>query len=563
MKTHRGIDRRRFLEGMGGAAVALRAFRPERVFASQDEADFAAHERSKAGFARKRRSLELRQESAIEEFRVPIPEHRNNGDELRYQNRIGNFSKGLPHNGLGEVNPDAYQSLLDALSSGDPADFERVAMGAPLDQRSKLVNPQSGLAFDMQGTDSHQLALPPAPALSSREEAAEGVEDYWMALARDVHFSDYATSPIAQAAASELSSLPGFTGPRDSSGNVTARTLFRGPTPGDVAGPYLSQFLLLPGQLGSETIDSRQRTVVPDLNYMTEFGDWLSVQNGFLRGPNQFDDSPRYMRNGRDLTAFVHIDALFQAYLLAELNLLQLTAPLNRGNPYLSSETQTGFGTFGPPFLFTILVEGCTRALKAVWYQKWFVHRRLRPEAFGGRVHNVKVRAADYPIHADVLDSHAVDEVSQRYGTYLLPMAFPEGCPLHPAYGAGHATVAGCCVTILKAIFDGSVKIADLLRDSDTQYQAPVVSASDGLSLIPYEGDDIDSMTVEGELNKLASNIGMGRNHAGVHWRSDEVQSFTLGEQVAISILRDQKHCYNEDFEGFTFTKFDGTTITV
>jgi len=436
-------------------------------------------------------------------------------------------------------------------------------MGAPLDQRSKLVNPQSGLAFDMQGTDSHQLALPPAPALSSREEAAEGVEDYWMALARDVHFSDYATSPIAQAAASELSSLPGFTGPRDSSGNVTARTLFRGPTPGDVAGPYLSQFLLLPGQLGSETIDSRQRTVVPDLNYMTEFGDWLSVQNGFLRGPNQFDDSPRYMRNGRDLTAFVHIDALFQAYLLAELNLLQLTAPLNRGNPYLSSETQTGFGTFGPPFLFTILVEGCTRALKAVWYQKWFVHRRLRPEAFGGRVHNVKVRAADYPIHADVLDSHAVDEVSQWYGTYLLPMAFPEGCPLHPAYGAGHATVAGCCVTILKAIFDGSVKIADLLRDSDTQYQAPVVSASDGLSLIPYEGDDIDSMTVEGELNKLASNIGMGRNHAGVHWRSDEVQSFTLGEQVAMSILRDQKHCYNEAFEGFTFTKFDGTTITV
>ena len=99
MKTHRGIDRRRFLEGMGGAAVALRAFRPERVFASQDEADFAAHERSKAGFARKRRSLELRQESAIEEFRVPIPEHRNNGDELRYQNRIGNFSKGSKPDG--------------------------------------------------------------------------------------------------------------------------------------------------------------------------------------------------------------------------------------------------------------------------------------------------------------------------------------------------------------------------------------------------------------------------------------------------------------------------------
>ena len=563
MKTHRGIDRRRFLEGVGGAAVALGAFRPARVFASQDEADFAAHERSKAGFARKRRSLELRQEAAMEEFRVPIPEHRNNGDELLYSNRIGSFSKGLPHDALGEVNPDAYQSLLDALSSGDPADFERIAMGAPLDQRNKLVDPQAGLAFDMQGTDSHQLALPPAPAFSSREEAAEMVELYWMALARDVHFSDYATNSTAQAAASELTSLPEFKGPRDSSGSVTGRTLFRGPTPGDLAGPYLSQFLLLPAQLGTETIDSRQQTTVSGRDYMTEFGSWLAVQNGFLQGSDQFDETRRYIRNGRDLSAFVHIDALFQAYLLAALVLSQLKAPLNPGNPYGSSETQTGFGTFGPPFLLTILVEGCTRALKSVWYQKWFVHRRLRPEAFGGAVHNVKVHAADYPIHADVRDSHAAYEVGQRYGTYLLPMAFPEGSPVHPSYGAGHATVAGCCVTMLKALFDGSVKIADLLRDGGTEHRAPVVASSDGLSLIPYDGDDIDSMTVEGELNKVASNIGMGRNHAGVHWRSDEVQSFTLGEQVAISILRDQKHCYNEAFEGFTFTKFDGTTITV
>jgi hypothetical protein len=563
MKTHRGIDRRRFLEGVGGAAVAFGAFRPERLFASQGEADSEENEVSGAGRARKRRSLELRREAAVEEFRVPIPEHPTNGDEQRYPNRIGSFSKGLLHDAIGEVNPDAYQSLLDALSSEDPADFERIAMGAPVDQRNKLVDPQAGLAFDLQGTDSHQLALRPAPAFSSPEEAAEMVELYWMALARDVHFSDYGRSSISRAAASELSSLPEFTGPRDSSGTVTGRTLFRGPTPGDLAGPYLSQFLWLPAQLGSETIDSRQRTIVPGLDYMTEFGNWLAVQNGFLQGPNQFDETPRHIRNGRDLSAFVHIDALFQAYLLAALVLSQLKAPLNPGNPYLSSSTQTGFGTFGPPFLLTILVEGCTRGLKAVWYQKWFVHRRLRPEAFGGRVHNVRVHAADYPIHPDVLDSRAAYEVGQRYGTYLLPMAFPEGSPVHPSYGAGHATVAGCCVTMLKAMFDGSVKIADLLRDGDTQYRVPVVSSSDGLSLIPYDGDDIDRMTVEGELNKVASNIGMGRNHAGVHWRSDEVQSFSLGEQIAMSILRDQKHCYNEDFGGFTFTKFDGKTITV
>ncbi|HEX9507077.1 MAG TPA: hypothetical protein VF947_01655, partial [Myxococcales bacterium] len=91
----------------------------------------------------------------------------------------------------------------------------------------------------------------------------------------------------------------------------------------------------------------------------------------------------------------------------------------------------------------------------------------------------------------------------------------------------------------------------------------PVESSSDGLSLIRYDGNDLDRMTVQGELNKVAANIGLGRNHAGVHWRTDDVNSLYLGEAIAISILRDQRSCYNEAFGGFTFTKFDGTTITV
>jgi hypothetical protein len=55
---------------------------------------------------------------------------------------------------------------------------------------------------------------------------------------------------------------------------------------------------------------------------------------------------------------------------------------------------------------------------------------------------------------------------------------------------------------------------------------------------------------VEGELNKVAANIGLGRNHAGVHWRTDDVNSLYLGEAIAISILRDQRRCYNEVFGG-------------
>ena len=90
-----------------------------------------------------------------------------------------------------------------------------------------------------------------------------------------------------------------------------------------------------------------------------------------------------------------------------------------------------------------------------------------------------------------------------------------------------------------------------------------MVASDDGLSLLPYIGADAGQLTVAGELNKVAANVSVGRNHAGVHWRSDYWESLLLGEQVAISILRDQRKCYNEPFAGFTFAGFRGNTITV
>jgi hypothetical protein len=47
------------------------------------------------------------------------------------------------------------------------------------------------------------------------------------------------------------------------------------------------------------------------------------------------------------------------------------------------------------------------------------------------------------------------------------------------------------------------------------------------------------------------------------HWRSDYADSLKLGEAVTISILRDQRLIYKEDYSGSTFTKFDGTRVTV
>jgi len=278
------------------------------------------------------------------------------------------------------------------------------------------------------------------------------------------------------------------------------------------------------------------------------------VQNGISPAHGDiYDSKPCYLKNGRDLGQWVHIDVLFQAYFQAFLVIAGLGIPVDSGNPYSNSATQIGFGTFGGPHIATLLCEVSTRALKAVWNQKWIVHRRFRPEVFAARVDRTAYHKADYPVHSEILNSVAD---SARLGGYLpagnafLPQAFPEGSPTHPAYGAGHATVAGACVTILKAWFE-----------ENTIIQNPLVPDAAGTSLIPYKG--AENLTVGGELNKMASNVTLGRNAAGVHWRSDATESMLLGEAVAISILQDQRACYNEQFSGFSLTKFDGTTINV
>jgi hypothetical protein len=147
-------------------------------------------------------------------------------------------------------------------------------------------------------------------------------------------------------------------------------------------------------------------------------------------------------------------------------------------------------------------------------------------------------------------------------GNYLLPMAFCEGSPMHPAYGAGHATVAGACVTILKAFFDHGHPLAIADGNAAKAY----VPATDGQSLLPVDVLDKDGnaavLTVEGELNKLASNISIGRDWAGVHYFTDYIESIRMGEQIAIGILEEQKLTYGENFS-MTVPLFDGGTIRI
>jgi hypothetical protein len=497
--------------------------------------------------SRRGRSYRIRKDAAMAERKVPTPRQISNGDETRYPNFIGNYSQGLPHNSIGEVDPAAYQALLRAVDTGEPSDFAKIPLGGTV----KLSDPQGGLAYDLEGTDCGQLTIPPSPRLASAERAGEMVEDYWMALARDIPFSQYGEEPVTAAALVDLNKLSDFKGPKVN-GKITAATLFRGNTPGDLSGPYLSQFFLLPMSLGTLSIVQKFNTYAPNTDYMTTFASWLAVQNGQGPFPANIVSGTSYLKNGRDLGAWVHTDTPFQAYFFAAQWLLTHGAPFNPGNPYLAIKNQAGVQTFGSQYILDLLGEVTNRALKAMWYQKWFVHRTLRPAKYGGLVHNTITGVAKYPVDREVLNSQAVAQIFSRYGTYLLPAAYPEGGPQHPAYAEGHGVIAGACVTALKAFFNDTFVLS-----------SPVVASDDGQSLIPYTNADAGQLTVAGELNKLASNVALGRDMAGVHWRSDAEQALLLGEAVTISILRDQRPTYNEPFDGFTFTKFDGKTITV
>ena len=257
--------------------------------------------------------------------------------------------------------------------------------------------------------------------------------------------------------------------------------------------------------------------------------------------------------------------------------MLAMGVPFDPGLPFQERDLldhQQGFAHFGGPHILSLVTEVATRALKAVRYQKFNVHRRLRPEAIAGRIHqwrntqlpalspvaNLSDQISD-TLHKVALHNQAQNEKYRaelghscyefdRENVYLLPMAFAEGSPMHPSYGAGHATVAGACVTILKAFFDHGHVLPN-----------PYVVSKDGQSLCSVQ-DPALKLTVEGELNKLASNISIGRDWAGVHYFTDYYESARMVEQIAIGILEEQKLTYGENFS-MTVPLFDGGCMRI
>lgn len=500
----------------------------------------------------------------------------------------------------------------------------------PTDNFRQWEAPTAGVVFELEGPDAQAVTMPPAPPLldasgnPNPELVLEMAEVYELAILRDQPFNDFengkTNSDITQSLArlNGLSYITNQTGrPRKVStsgtnaGQLDAQTVFRGSSPGVEVGPYLSQFLLIGntdrngnGNVNEGLItygvlqtDQRVPKAEPKEDYMITMSDYVEAQRGLRpKNPENYVPDPdggssprpvrRFISTPRDLATYVHYDALYEAYLNACIILLEMGTPFDPSFDHLSGvgaaaddpctrRNAGGFALYGGPHILNLVTEVATRALKAVRFQKFNNHIRLRPEALAARIELVR--------RFDTLSKEAkasVPEQLKKYiaefskalkptldvlkDNYFLPMAFPEGSPMHPAYGAGHATVAGACVTILKAFFDTSSVLAESKGkiafkryepgDSKIAFRAPAIGS--GPNLKSHQPDHF--LTLEGELNKLAANISIGRDMAGVHYFSDYYDSLRMGEEIAIGILEEQALTYSTDPFVLSIPTFDG-----
>ncbi len=462
------------------------------------------------------------------------------------------FAKCLPHDDRGDAPAEALDALEAATVSMRPEDWERLPTRGVI----RLANPWAGYLWDSP-LHSDPLAaavepLPPPPALASEELAEEMLECYWAALIRDVPFADYERSTLVAAAVSELRKTRRFA-------EVSPERLLRGPVVRAWRGRYLSQLLWMPVPYGAQLIWQTYRVPFRGVDFMVTWEDYLKVIRGeWPPGIKNLYSDTFYLRSGRDVACYTQMDLATQAFVNAAA-ILSYNQHGRRDNlapthPYKASPSMEGFVTYGPAYAINSLGTISDIVLRATWHEKWMRHRALRPEEYGALVERTR-RGEKLGLPPWLLETEAVKRTVARQGNALFSQVFPEGCPTHPAYPAGHAAIAGACVTVLKALFDENQPI-----------RFPIQPTRDGRD---WEALDRDQPvpTVGTELDKLAMNIAFGRNFAGVHFWADSWWGLVLGERVAIAWLREQLRTSIERrfgrLAGFEFSAFDGRKIRI
>jgi membrane-associated phospholipid phosphatase len=439
----------------------------------------------------------------------------DNGDEKLYKSyHFGNFQKTLPRDKKGLVNTEVYTEFVNKILSKDFKEFSQLPQSTG--STIKPVGILEANSFDQSGPAYDALAIPTPYAIASKEYLAELLEIYAMGIACDTPFNQFKHSDLIAKLSKSLNKLSCYHGSKE------PNKLFRGSSKGDQVGPYVSQFLYKDVNDTPYIHQQKIKCYQAGHDFGVTLEEYLNIQNGIINGKLKVNAEATYIRTGRDLATWVHRDVYTISVRNTALILFnKYSAALNP--TILKDTTLTPITLFNLQHILCLIEKASTLALNATFYHKWYVHRYLRPEE-GGFVLD-KYRDTILNKELDVND-FILKTVFDTQGNYLLSSTYPEMAPAHPSYPSGHATIAGAGVTILKAFFNNDFVITD-----------PVVPSENGLNLASYNGKDV--LTIGGELDKLASNIGYGRNFARIHYRDDAEGGILMGEKVAIKVLEE------------------------
>lgn len=476
--------------------------------------------------------------------RIHVPKNRDfyNVPSLR-----GCFSKALPHNEKGNTSKNNYMKLVKGALACCPKQIENVQLGTP--EGLKLISPSAIFDYNLSSQNKSTYKLKVTPEFLSERNCAEMIEVYEMALTRDIPFCDYQNNEQIAIAAKNISAIKCFNGPRID-GQVTPGTIFRTST--TLNGPYVSQMLLYPVPYGVGSFDQIYPAPAEGKDYNFNIDLFKKLHSGQVTETVVPSEIKRYITTMRDGAGYVHVDLPIQPYFNAFLILCGLKVPYGFKSPYNDGtlKNQKSFVSLDKIDFFELLGHGSRLVFDTAWFHKW-TNLKARPEEMAYQIHRHLVNDEKLDFPESLLNSDTLKRIYQKNSdsgspSYLLSQVYIEGCPTHPSYPAGHATIAGFGATLLNAWFQNDYILPYTYQPDKT-----------GQNLI----DTGIKVSVWEEVVKLATNISTFRNGAGVHYRAD-MRGMMLGEAVAIDMLKTivKRYHYNVSFN---FKGLDGRAISI
>ena len=511
------------------------------------------------------------------------------------------FSKTLVHDeDTGFAKKDHILKVVKAQEKADKESLKDLENLVPSDKRAPLTGITADNSYNLMGMDSFLPTSNKFYTITSKKGLFEMAEVYVKSLVRDIAFCDFNEKnrnvEKYERWLNEFGEI-NITAPMEldiskNKKHINFKTFLRGNGKDELTGPYISQFLYLPFAYGNNVVHQKYFSEPDNVSSVTSQG-WRQIQNGEISTEgaksllNQDQKSFKYCHTPRVLGSMVHRDPLYQFYYNAALVALQNDIKLQGFDNIINKDNfrSTEWTSSGNPDVFASIAHVALGALRVAWYHKYGVAMKIRPEVYAQRIQLAYEKDDQFVKNVEGLRTLKVkcdenymqellQEVSEKNNellgkvnnnnrNYYLNLQYPEGSPTHPSHPAGHACVAGACCTVLKAMFQCHKKNFD----QKLPWPRDAMHSIDGDELVNFGKNH--KMTIVGEFNKLASNISLGRDFAGVHYRADGDYGMAIGEQYAISYLTDKCKEYYESkdksglFKGFFLEKFDGTKVVI